>query len=86
MESEVNSNSISFSLDEIVHESPYLIGSVTQLDRLPGEVYSVTSLNLEDPLELELSELLTETRSLAADLIERLELSSGSAQRYKVST
>ncbi|XP_003745963.1 lon protease homolog 2, peroxisomal [Galendromus occidentalis] len=72
-----------FSLDEIVHESPYLIGSVTQLDRLPGEVYSVTSLNLEDPLELELSELLTETRSLAADLIERLELSSGSAQRYK---
>ncbi|OQR66510.1 lon protease2 [Tropilaelaps mercedesae] len=72
-----------FSLDEIVHESPYLIGSVTQLDRLPGDVYSVTSLNLEDPQDFELSELLRQIRSMASSLVERLDLSPGSAQRYK---
>lgn len=74
------------SLDEIVHESPYLIGSVTQLDRLPGDVYSVTSLNLEDPHDLELSELFRQIRTMAGTLIERLDLSPASAQRYKVSS
>lgn len=65
-----------FRLEGLVQESPYLIGSVFQLDKLPGE-------EIEDENSAELSELKDQFRDQAAKLVDMLDLSLPAVVRLK---
>ncbi|GFW17692.1 lon protease homolog 2, peroxisomal [Trichonephila clavipes] len=67
-----------FKLERITEKSPYLIASVRQLDRLPGE--ESTEL---DETNAELSDLMEQFREQATKLIDMLDLSLPAVVRLK---
>ncbi|CAL1289936.1 unnamed protein product [Larinioides sclopetarius] len=67
-----------FKLERITEKSPYLIASVRQLDRLPGE----ESSELDEP-NTELSDLMEQFREQATKLIDMLDLSLPAVVRLK---
>ncbi|GIY24784.1 lon protease homolog 2, peroxisomal [Caerostris extrusa] len=67
-----------FKLERITEKSPYLIASVRQLDRLPGE--ESTEL---DESNAELSDLMEQFREQATKLIDMLDLSLPAVVRLK---
>lgn len=68
-----------FRIDGLVQESPYLVGNVSQLDKLPGETGSVDM----DDYDTELTELMNQFREQATKLIDMLDLSIPSIIRLK---
>ncbi|KFM79010.1 Lon protease-like protein, peroxisomal, partial [Stegodyphus mimosarum] len=66
-----------FKLERITEKSPYLIASVRQLDRLPGEDSEVDESNTE------LSDLMEQFREQATKLIDMLDLSVPAVVRLK---
>lgn len=68
-----------FRIDSLIQELPYLVGNVSQLDKLPGED---DSMDL-DECSSELSELMDQFREQATKLIDMLDLSVPSIVRLK---
>lgn len=66
-----------FKLERITEKSPYLVASVRQLDRLPGEESEVDETNAE------LSDLMEQFREQATKLIDMLDLSVPAVVRLK---
>ncbi|XP_054710679.1 lon protease homolog 2, peroxisomal-like [Uloborus diversus] len=66
-----------FKLERITEKSPYLIASVRQLDRLPGEESEIDESNSE------LSDLMEQFREQATKLIDMLDLSVPAVVRLK---
>ncbi|RWS29489.1 Lon protease-like protein: peroxisomal [Leptotrombidium deliense] len=68
-----------FKLESLAQESPYLVGVVTQLDKLPGE--DVSTVNVQ--MDSELSELMEQFREQSAKLIDMLDLAVPAVVRLK---
>ncbi|XP_015912561.1 lon protease homolog 2, peroxisomal isoform X2 [Parasteatoda tepidariorum] len=66
-----------FKIERITEKSPYLIASICQLDRLPGEE------NESEELNTELSDLMEQFREQANKLIDMLDLSIPAVLRLK---
>lgn len=66
-----------FKLEKLIEESPYLVGSVCQLDKLPGEEAE------SDENNAELSDLMEQFREQATKLIDMLDLSIPAVVRLK---
>ncbi|KAG0427446.1 hypothetical protein HPB47_025501 [Ixodes persulcatus] len=64
-----------FRIDSLMQESPYLVGNVSQLDKLPA-------IDIDDH-NTELSELMDQFREQATKLIDMLDLSVPSIVRLK---
>jgi len=67
-----------FKLDSLAQESPYLVGVVRQLDKLPGE-----DLDYCEDVAPELQELMEQFREQAARLIDMLDLAVPAVVRLK---
>lgn len=67
-----------FRLDSLAQESPYLVGVVRQLDKLPGE-----DLDYCEDVAPELQELMEQFREQAARLIDMLDLAVPAVVRLK---
>ncbi|KAI1285483.1 Lon protease -like protein 2, peroxisomal [Halotydeus destructor] len=67
-----------FRLENLAQESPYLVGIVKQLDKLPGE-----ELEFNEELTPEFSQLMDQFREQAAKLIDMLDLAVPAVVRLK---
>ncbi|RWS09162.1 Lon protease-like protein: peroxisomal [Dinothrombium tinctorium] len=68
-----------FKLESLAQESPYLVGNVKQLDKLPGEDISGNA----DDKNSELNDLMEQFRELSAKLIDMLDLAVPAVVRLK---